>query len=211
MDIRHGDADVVPPEVVNPTSMSETRDSLAFRREAEAAFEFLRRELGLRLTTAEETFLRYESDAVFVNVYHGRSSYELRFEIGLLANPQSKYYPEELVALRGVGDEAFFQASSAERVKQYVPRLAGLLRTYAGALLAGDQAEFERLQEVRDRLATAVTHRYFASGMREKADVAWKRGDYAALVDALSAISNDLSPAEERKLAFALEKLGRVQ
>ena len=187
------------------------RQDLAFHQTAEAAFEFLRSEFGFRLLTATDTFLRYETDQVFVNVYHGRSSFELRFEIGLLAAPESKYYPEEVAALAETTEATYFQASSTDRVSQFLPRLAGVLHRHCSKLLTGDRSEFDKLEHVRNRLSDAIQRKYQLIGAREKADVAWKRRDYRALVEALNMIGQDMSPAQCRKLQYALEKLGQIQ
>lgn len=187
------------------------RQDLAFRQQAEAAFEFLRSEFGFRLLTATDTFLRYETDQVFVNVYHGRSSYELRFEIGLLVAPESKYYPEEVAALAGATEATYFQASTADRVSMLLPRLADVLHRHCSNLLTGDPTEFDKLQDVRNRLADADHRKYQLISAREKADMAWKRRDYRAVVEALNIIDRDMSPAECRKLQYALEKLGQIQ
>ncbi|MGH8590336.1 MAG: hypothetical protein ACREXX_13715, partial [Gammaproteobacteria bacterium] len=59
------------------------RAELRFVEEAQTAFHFLVEELGFRLVKCEPpTFVRYESNKLFVNVYHGRLSYEIDVEIG---------------------------------------------------------------------------------------------------------------------------------
>lgn len=191
-----------------PPRMAPGRRALGFRETAEAAFVFLH-ELGFRMVVSDETYLRYESDKVFVNIYHGRSSFALSFEIGLLVAPGSQYYPEEVAALGGAEGETFFQASTPDRVRKYLVRLSDLLRRHGSRLLTGDEAEFKRLQEVRDRTATTVTRGYFLSAMREKSDAAWKRRDYRAVVEALSEIGPDMSAAERRKLQYAIGKIGQ--
>lgn len=75
--------------------MSDMRQMLQFMRVAQAAFEFLCVEFGFRLVRADESYLRYETDKVFVNVYRGRSSYSVRFEIGLSTADEIRYYPEK--------------------------------------------------------------------------------------------------------------------
>lgn len=190
--------------------MVSERRNLAFRRHAEAAFAFLCDEMAYSLVNADDTFLRYESDVVFINVYHGISSYAIRFEIGLRATPDVKYYPEEVVAMSGSVEESDFQGSTPQRVAEYVPRLASLLRRHGSSLLRGDSAEFERLDEVRNRLSTAVTDGYRISLLRERADRAWQHRNYPELIEVLLAIGESMSPAERKKLQYALEKTGRL-
>src|SRR5262245_56371958 len=59
------------------------RRPLGFARAAEEAFRFLS-DHGFRLQGSDVTILRYVSEGVFLNVYQGRSSYELGVEVGPL-------------------------------------------------------------------------------------------------------------------------------
>lgn len=62
------------------------RSQLRFEEAAISAFAFLTSErYGFRCVVSESTIVRYESDTVGVTIYHGRSSYEIGCEIGLLA------------------------------------------------------------------------------------------------------------------------------
>jgi len=83
-------------------------------------------------------FVRYESSTVFVNLYHGRASYELGFEIGRLDDGTGKEEPpyslNMIMELMHAQEERFFQASTAERVKKFVAELADLVRTYTPAV-----------------------------------------------------------------------------
>jgi hypothetical protein len=54
---------------------------LGFVALATEAFAFLLR-LGFAVVRREGTLVRFESDSVFVNVYHGRSSYQVGLELG---------------------------------------------------------------------------------------------------------------------------------
>jgi hypothetical protein len=59
------------------------RERLAFKDAVMSGFRFFD-DLGFRPAKQEMTFVRYESADVFVNVYHGRASFELGVEIGKL-------------------------------------------------------------------------------------------------------------------------------
>jgi hypothetical protein len=60
-------------------------------------FEFLHT-YGLKPVEEDVTFVRYESDAAFVNVYHGRGSFEIGVEIGRLDRAE-KYGLDYIVLL----------------------------------------------------------------------------------------------------------------
>jgi hypothetical protein len=58
------------------------RAGLGFREAAISAFAFLVEDFAFSCVQQQVTFIRYESNLVFVNVYHGRASFELNVEIG---------------------------------------------------------------------------------------------------------------------------------
>lgn len=63
------------------------RSKLGFKEAVSANFKFLRK-FGFHRARAEATFIRYETvrfltkKKLFVNVYHGRGSYEMGVQIG---------------------------------------------------------------------------------------------------------------------------------
>ena len=91
---------------------------------------------------AEVTFVRFESKTVFVDIYHGRGSYELGFEIGLLSLDKESWVTlNEIIELAGAQKETgytFYQVSTQKGVEEFVPKLAELVKKYAkNALLGG--------------------------------------------------------------------------
>jgi len=60
------------------------RRQLGFEEPVLSNFDFLRSH-GLKLVESAPTLVRFESREVFVNLYHGRASYEIGVEIGLKA------------------------------------------------------------------------------------------------------------------------------
>lgn len=192
-------------------NLDDARRALRFREHAEIAFAFLLREFRFRLVASEDTFLQYENETVFVNVYHGRRSFELQFEIGLLARLESKYYPEEVASFYGAQGETFFQASTPDRVARYVPQLADLLESHCSRLLSGDAVEFENLQQMRQKMSADARKREHLTEVRERADRAWKQRDYPAVLQEYTAIEPDLTLSEQKKLLYAMKKLGRIQ
>jgi hypothetical protein len=81
--------------------MPETEPSaewsrLGFAEAVLANFEFLR-SYELRRVENDSTFVRFESEAVFVNVYHGRASFEIGVEVGLKSRSE-KYGLDYIVS-----------------------------------------------------------------------------------------------------------------
>jgi hypothetical protein len=52
------------------------RWKLGFKEAVLASFDYLR-SYGLQCVQADVTYVRHDSTKVFVNVYHGRGSYEM--------------------------------------------------------------------------------------------------------------------------------------
>jgi hypothetical protein len=190
------------------------RARLGFVEEVIAAFDFLTSEYGFRLVKAEVTFVRYETPEVFVNIYHGRASYELGVEIGCFADTvdsaERHYSLVEIIELASAKAESgytFYQASTPERVKTWVLRLAALVRKYADKALQGDALTFEQLREVRSRLSHEYLTAMKLRRIREQVNKAWQAKDYAKVVELYEQVRDDLSPAEQKKLEYARKHL----
>src|SRR5437867_2829688 len=121
------------------------REALGFVPAAEDAFRFLIRDYAYRIVKTETTLLRYESDRLFVNVYRGRGSYELGFELG--QHRERPHQPEVFYTLTDILDAAevltasgytLLQASTPERVERLVHELARVVQQHAGPVLRGD-------------------------------------------------------------------------
>ena len=72
------------------------RMQLGFSLEVLSAFQFLTQDYGFKCVKNDVTFVRYESESTFVNIYHGRRSYELGVEIGKL----EKYWTFQRIGIQ---------------------------------------------------------------------------------------------------------------
>lgn len=200
------------------------RSQLRFEESVLSAFAFLTAPAyGFKCAASDVTLVRYESANTFVNIYHGRSSYELGCEIGMLAgrdtaalgHESEEDHPEEgfsiweiarLEGASGIDDRTFLQASTAERVEQLVPQLAQVVRTYASRALRGDTAYYASLRQAR----TTWFENYIADSRleRARADVAhaWQGKNYAEVVRLFEPLSDELTPAEYKKLEYARKR-----
>jgi hypothetical protein len=128
------------------TDPGKHRSQLGFKDAVLSSFDFLRA-YGLKPIKEEVTFVRYESNSVFVNVYHGRGSFEIGVEIGRLDRPV-KYGLGYIVAwagkqaweAEGFGRGTMFQVSTCESVHNIVPKIAHLVKRYADPFLSGQAA-----------------------------------------------------------------------
>src|SRR5712692_8348300 len=131
---------------------SPDRAKLGFKDAVLSSFKFLER-FGFRPVEEKTTFVRYESSVVFVNVYHGRASFELGVEVGRLTEPDEKVTLYEIVAwagaekAEGFGQHVMFQVSSREGVQEFVPKLARLIQKYGTPLLKADASAYRAVHE----------------------------------------------------------------
>lgn len=194
---------------VNP---GPEREQLGFRDAVVSSFKFLSA-FGFHLVREESTFARYESQTVFVNVYHGRASYELGVEIGRLAEAEEKLTIYDVVAwanaekVEGFGQHTMFQVSSREGVREFVPKLAELVKKYAGLLLRNEPNAYESVKEIRSLWASEGMKQMRLRNVRKEAEVAWHQKDYAQVVELFSSIRDDLSESEAMKLAYAEKQI----
>lgn len=192
------------------TSPGPDRERLGFKEQVLKHFNYLTEEYGFRCVEAKVTFVRYESKEVFVNVYHGRSSFELGFEIGLLLkncdNFERKVTLSEIMELAGEADSSFCQASNKEGVEKCVSKIAGLVRQHAVNALKGDRSTFELLFDIQHQKSDRYIKSMELERMREKAEEAWHSKKYHEVVKTYEPFKGDLTPSEMKKLEYARKK-----
>jgi hypothetical protein len=190
-------------------NISSDRGRLGFTERVTSSFSFLSEEYDFRVVKTEPTFVRYESSRVFVNIYHGRASFELGFEIGRLdgtGKEESAYTLSMIIEHMGAQKTTgytSFQCSTGDSLKQCVPKLAGLVQNYASSFLTGDPGAYTQLLKTRSDIGERITKDYKLRAVREKAIEAWLSRDYAQVADLYESIFEDLTPAEIKKLDYS--------
>lgn len=187
---------------------SPERAKLGFREAVLADFKFLG-DLGFHPVQEEITLVRYESPTVFVNIYHGRASFELGVEIGGLGEPSEKVTLYDIVAwagalnAEGFGQHVMFQVSSREGVQQFVPRLANLVRRYGMPFFKGDATAYTEVLEARSRAATVYERQVHLDDLRRKVEVAWNSKDFTRVVELYASMKSEITEVEAKRLAYA--------
>ncbi len=187
----------------------ESRSALGFREATLASFEFLRSH-GFKPIEKGPTFVRFESQTGFVNVYHGRSSYEIGVELGLKASTE-KYGLDYIVSwagksaweAEGFGRGTIFQVSSREGVQRLVPRVAELLRKYGDLFLGGDADFYKQLDEANQRASAEYARQHLLRDVRKQAEAAWSEKAFARLIKLYESIQKELTAIEAKRLAYA--------
>lgn len=188
------------------------RAQLGFNGAVLSHFKFLC-DLGFLPVEEEVTFVRYESSTVFVNAYHGRTSYELGVEIGRLKEPKTKLSIFDVIRwagaekAEGFGQHVMFQVSSREGVQQFVAKLAVLVKKYAVPLLRADDDAYRTALEFRAKRYADEVKEGNLRVVRTKADAAWQAKDYGQVVELYNAVREDLTEVETKKLSYAEQQV----
>lgn len=184
------------------------RERLGFRDAVLSSFKFLA-EFRLRPVEKQMTLVRYQSRHAFLNVYHGRASYELGIQIGRLADPKKTLSIDTIIDLAGAykaegfGQHAMFQVSTREGVQEFVPKLAALVEKYAGPLLRNDDSAWAAALNLTARRCAEYEKEVHLGHVREKAEAAWHAKDYVRFVELYEPVRQDLTEIEAKKLAYA--------
>jgi hypothetical protein len=188
------------------------REQLGFREAVLFDFGFLG-SYGFRPVQEEVTFVRFESTAVFVNIYHGRASFELGAEIGRLTNPGEKISLHDVVAwagankVEGFGEHVVFQVSSHEGVQEFVRRLAKLIQKYATPFLKGDADAYKCVAEASSRNTADYMKSMKLDRIRTKAEIAWHQKDFPQVAELYGSMRDDLNSVEAGRCAYAEKHL----
>ena len=191
------------------TEAGKDREQLCFKDAVLSNFGFLHT-YGLKPVKQEVTFVRYESDAMFTNVYHGRGSFEVGVEIGRLDRPE-KYGLDYLVSFagkeaweaEGFGRGTMFQVSTREGVQNIVPKVAALVKKYGDPFLSGRPVFYDELLRANEQASVAYEREQMLSRIRKEADAAWTAKNFARVAQLLQTVRSDLSEVESKRLAYA--------
>ncbi|WP_146844081.1 hypothetical protein, partial [Cellulomonas composti] len=171
---------------------------------------------GFALAELSDTVARYESSRRLVQVFHGRASYELGVDLGRWIEVDGvrceQVFPlRDVIALRRAPAEAGLggtTATTSGAVRRFLGLLGSLTREFAEPMLIEGDEWFELLSELNADRSSSGQQTLRASRLRERADSAWRRGDFGAVVIAYSEIEGELRsvtlrPSERGRLEYA--------
>jgi tetratricopeptide (TPR) repeat protein len=160
-------------------------------------------DLGFSQVEALPTIVQYRKDGIQVNIYHGRKSCELGFEIVRLGE---RYSIPELIRITNPEAAARYRNATATKQNSLtsgLARLEELVRRYGNRALRGDPEFFVALDNQRRAWAQAYALEVLERQLRPKADEAFRLGNYREAAEIYERILPHLSPAELRKLSVA--------
>lgn len=124
---------------------------LGFEKAVRECFHFLEESLGFRCSDMSPLGVRYESDKVFIDVFHGMKDYEIGVQFGLIGS--TKQYSFLMFVRRFFpGQEAELGeliADTHDSVSVAVTNLAKLFRAVGQPILNGDPVMLAEMDKVR--------------------------------------------------------------
>lgn len=183
------------------------RRGLGFVEATRDVFAFVH-PFGFRELSSEETIVRYASDRVFLNIYHGRSSYELGLEVGRIESGDGarRHSMSALMRARNPEHAAQYRnriATTREEVREGLGMLARDLNTYGEQALRGDSAFFALLEQQQRKWAEEYAADIEYQRVLPRANEAFRRHDYKLAAQLYESVRAKLSPAELKKLEYA--------
>lgn len=184
---------------------STERRRLNFPHIVGQAFSFLE-DMGFHEIEATPTIVRYQKDDLICNIYHGRHSYELGFEI---EHEGEQYSISALI--RAVDPAAGLKyrntmTATPAVLASGIKQLAVLVRQYGERALRNDPAFFAELRRQQKAWAEAYALDVLARQIRPKAEAAFRAGRYREAAELYAKIGPRLSPTEQKKLEAARKR-----
>lgn len=195
------------------TAGDPQRDQLGFLAAAGARFGFLL-DLGFEEVASERSFLRFDRNDMFVEVFHGRASYELGVEFGRWVRVdddvvEQKFHLVDVLPLLAPNVSFVARtATSREQVARFVEELAAAARLAAEDLAYRGADAFDRISEAVASRSEEHLDGLRAARLRARAEDAWRRKDFASVVAAYEEIDSELDTvtmreSETRRLSYA--------
>ena len=174
-----------------------------FEESARKSFAFLLK-MGFQEIDALPTLVRFRKNFIEVDVYHGRKSFEIGAGITAYG---IRYSISEII--RSVAPEVekgfrYKAVTQPEGVAAALDEIGSLIRRFGRAAFDGDPIFFYRLLHQRQLWAEEYALDVLARQLRPKAEIAFRQKDYSKAANLYSRIKERLSPAEIKKLDFAV-------
>jgi hypothetical protein len=184
------------------------RAQLEFKEAVLSSFAFLK-SYDMKPVQEEITLVRFKSATSFINVYHGRSSFELGIEIGRLNNPNEKISLYDAIAwagaveTEGFGKHVAFQVSNRKDVQEFVFKLAKLVKKYAEPFLKGDATAYQAVKAASLKNTAKYVEQINLKRIRAKAEIAWHDKNYSQVAELYGSMREHLTSVEIGRLTYA--------
>jgi len=175
---------------------------LGFVAAALKAFAFLE-DLGFSVVRREPTLLRFESESVFINVYHGRSSYQVGLELGRLQGDELYSLHEVLSGMAPNDlDRARCQTVDPATLVRCLTSIAETVKRNCQLLLVGNDKAFRRLNSVVSPMREATTLQAKFGAILDRADQAWEQKNLSEAASLYERAAPALDETRRRRLEY---------
>jgi hypothetical protein len=181
------------------------RTRLNFANTVAQRFAFLT-DFGFSEIESLPTIVRYGKGKLELNVYYGRQSFEVGFQIG---HAGKQYSMSEIIRVTDPAAADQYRnaaATTPAELVSAVDRLAGLVSRYGERALRDDPAFFTELNRQLKSWSEAYALEVLAQQLRPKAEAAFREGRYGEAAELYGRIHAQLSPAELKKLDIARQR-----
>jgi hypothetical protein len=175
---------------------------LTFAKTAMMAFAFLV-DLGFSVVDSSPTIVKYKKGDMEVDVYHGRSSFELGFGI---SKNGVRYALSELMRLidANVANQyRNYVATTQNGVNEGLIELATTVKQFCISVLQGTPECFTALESQRQSWNEEYALEVLERQLLPRADEAFRLGHYQEAAELYERIKSRLSPSELKKLHIA--------
>lgn len=208
VDLRRDD-DAMESSMTLPPIASRGDRQLGFVAAALRAFAFLEH-LGFAVVRREPTLIRFESESVFINVYHGRSSYQVGLELGRLQRGELYSLHEVLGGMAPNDlDRARCQTADPATLARCLTSIADTVERNCQLLLVGNDRAFERLDSVVAPMRKSTTLQAKFGAILDRADKAWDQKNLSEAASLYERAAPALDEMRRRRLKYLRSRAKR--
>lgn len=184
----------------------QKREDLGFAREVLSSFSFIEA-YNYSVNEEHETLVGYRGTFGYINIYHGRSSYE----IGIHVYPPNEYPKDgysmsELMRLIDAEKAKKYRnpiAMTPFDVNKYVKEQAQRFEKYGQRILSGDSSIWPELMQQKQKWAEEYATNMLLSQSRIEAKVSFRKHNLQRVIDLLKDFEKLLTPSEKKMLEYA--------
>jgi hypothetical protein len=190
--------------------VSMQEDRLGFLAKAKTAFKFLE-SYGFKIVKEDLGFIRYENTSYFINICHGRISYELHIELGHRGS-EDRYDLEDIIGMTDPIEEGkYFRPMpyTPESLDKFIEMHVQLLKKYGESLLNGDANTWDELHKYHERSVIKYWNNMQRESIQEKAAIAFRERRYSDFIKLYAGLEADLTQLERKKIEYAKRKIIR--
>jgi hypothetical protein len=189
-----------------------SRVKLGFQDVVLKNFQFLIDDFGFHCAGGNLLLVKYESENVFIRIYHDRLSYELELYFGLKQGDTSQeesYTLIEVMNLAGYADFDNFEVTTREEMMESVSKMASLFKQYASRAIIGEKEFYDSMATQRQvtsyKLMVEEKEKYVSLDVKK----ALEKKDFNKITELYGAYERFLTEEEKQLLEYARKQLKR--